>query len=73
MTGRHCGRFVGNQVFARTGSYRGEVIDDNRLVADPAKRHLSRPAFTPSLGWVGMPGRIARPPLDMPAGYEDFA
>jgi len=70
--GRHCGRFMGNHVFDQTGAYRGETLEDNRLVVDPAKRALRGERFTPSLGWVGMPARRDQPPRDMPAGYTDF-
>ncbi|KAA5612286.1 hypothetical protein [Rhodovastum atsumiense] len=73
LSGRHCGRFVGNQVFSMTGAYRGEVIHGNRLVTNLAWRNLNQPGFLPALCWVGVPGRSDQAPLDIPAGYEDFA
>jgi hypothetical protein len=60
-------------VFSPDGAYVGELVGEDRLAVDPAKRERRAAPFTHGSGWVGTAARARRPPLPLPSRFEDFA
>jgi len=47
--GRHVGRLNGEEIYGPDGRYLGEVMNDNRLITNNAKRSWAGYSFTPYL------------------------
>jgi hypothetical protein len=70
--GRHVGRFRGQEIYGPNGHYLGEVMNDDRLIVDMAKKSRR------TLRFRRLPDSRARPPgigfnsVALPGGYQDF-
>ena len=72
--GRHVGQFYRGLIYAEGGTYIGEVVQ-GRLIEDSMKRETHAwygfvPNPEPTKGPDGSLKEL--PPLDVPAGYEEF-
>jgi hypothetical protein len=69
--GRHVGRFDGDEVYGPDGRYLGEVMSNNRLITNNAKRSRRRSSFTPYANRVGYVPYVNYIGYVMYAGYEE--
>ena len=70
--GRHAGKLRQNDIFDRNGHYIGEIINENRLITNQAKKGWRNNIFTP----YARRGEYAKfanyAGFTMYAGHEDF-
>ena len=69
--GRHVGRFHGDEIYAPSGLYLGEAIED-RLIIRISKLGRRKSSFTPRSKRSGRVGRVNRVARVMRSGYRDF-
>lgn len=69
--GRHVGRFRGEEVFAPTGAYLGE-IHDGRLITRSSSLGRREAAFAPRDRPPARAPHMAYAPYAMPEGYQRF-
>src|SRR5579884_1133388 len=70
--GRQVGYFAeGDEIYASSGAYIGEIRGGNRLITNLSKKAWTRRAFVPR-SLKSSPGRANVSPREMLAGFEDF-
>jgi hypothetical protein len=70
--GHHVGLFHDSEVYGRDGRYLGELINDDRLITNNAKRAWQRSSFTPYSRRVGIARYANYAGYAMYAGHQDF-
>ncbi|HZQ53439.1 MAG TPA: hypothetical protein VFB14_14640 [Bryobacteraceae bacterium] len=70
--GRQVGYFAeGDEIYASTGEYVGEIRGGNRLITNLSKKAWTRRGFVPRF-LKPSPGRASVNPKEMLTGFEDF-
>jgi hypothetical protein len=70
--GRHVGKRSGDEVYSPQGRYLGEVMNENRLITNEAKKSWAGSAFTPFARRAGYAPYANYAGYAMYAGHEDF-
>jgi hypothetical protein len=70
--GKHVGHFHDNEIYAPDGHYLGELINENRLITNKAKKHWRSGVFAPNANRGGYAKYADYTGYAMYAGFEDF-
>ena len=70
-SGKHAGKFRGDEVYGPDGRYLGE-LKNGKLITRTSKKSRRKSAFTPRMNRMGRTKTVNRVANVMLAGYEDF-
>ena len=70
-TGKHAGKFHGDEIYGPDGRYLGELRND-KLIAKTSKKSTRKNTFSPRMNRMGRMKLVDRIGHVMQSGYEEF-